>query len=128
MSGEYEKVDRTPVEIPTRLRLPQSRTDQIRAFIREEISRKAEAAGVETFEEADDIEPNEDEGELPFSPYELNELEPPAAVSSSGAPSQPSHPPAKQAVSERSEAAPADPARTKQVPQSTAEVPHGPVP
>lgn len=86
-SGEYEHLDTTPVEMPTRLRLPQSRTDQIRQFIREEISRKSAHEGQETFEEADDIEPD-DEGDLPLSPYELQELEPPASPSH-GSPAKP---------------------------------------
>ncbi|QXP44148.1 MAG: hypothetical protein [Arizlama microvirus] len=74
MNG-YEPVDNTPVEIPTRLRLPQTRTDQIRQFIREEISRAALNGGMETLEEADDIEPDDEEA-MPFSRYELQNLEP----------------------------------------------------
>lgn len=72
----YEQVDNTPVEMPTRLRLPQSRTDQMRAFIRQEMSRQAAETGHETFEEADDFEINEED--LPLTPYELMDLEPPA--------------------------------------------------
>lgn len=74
MNG-YEPVDNTPVEIPTRLRLPQTRTDQIRQFIREEISRAAHNQGIETLEESDDIEPD-DEDAMPYSRYELQNLEP----------------------------------------------------
>lgn len=72
----FEPVDNTPVEIPTRLRLPQSRTDQIRSFIRQELSRQALDQGHETFEEADDFEIDEEDS--PLSPYELHDLEPPA--------------------------------------------------
>lgn len=77
--AELERVDNTPVELPTRLRLPQSRTDQIRQFIREEMSRASASQGHETFEEADDVEPDDDD-HLPLSRYELLELEPPAPV------------------------------------------------
>lgn len=85
MSGEYEYLDTTPVEVPTRLKLPQSRTDQIRAFIRQELSMRAENQDHETFEEADDLEPD-DEEYLPFTPYELNELEPPVPIKNPIAP------------------------------------------
>ena len=74
---DFEPVDNTPVEIPTRLRLPQSRTDQIRAFIRAELSAQSQAQGHESFEEADDIEPDDEDG-LPYTPYELADLEPPS--------------------------------------------------
>lgn len=77
MQSDFEPVDNTPVEIPTRLRLPQSRTDQIRQFIRMELSRQADSSGHETFEEADDLEPDDD-GDMPLTRYELMELEPPA--------------------------------------------------
>jgi len=78
--SDFEPVDNTPVEIPTRLRLPQSRTDQIRQYIRAELSRQASDNSMETFEEADDIEPDDEEG-LPYTPYELSALEPPAPPS-----------------------------------------------
>lgn len=71
----YQTIDNTPVEMPTRLRLPQNRTDQIRQYIREEMSRAALDQGHETFEEADDLEPDDEEG-LPYTPYELSSLEP----------------------------------------------------
>lgn len=77
-SSDYEYPDNTPVEIPTRLRLPQSRTDQIRQFIREEMSRASSEQGHETFEEADDLEPDDDES-TPFTRYELMDLEPPVS-------------------------------------------------
>lgn len=110
MSGEYEHLDTTPVEIPTRLRLPQTRTDQIRAFIREELSRKAAHDGQESFEEADDIEPDDDEGALPYSAYEERDLEPPAF-------GQPGSPPAKPAVAVPAVGgAPADPAQPTSAP------------
>lgn len=73
--SDYEVPDNTPVAIPTRLRLPQTRTEQMRAFIRSEMSRMADDQGHETFEEADDLEPDDDEP-MPYSAYELHNLEP----------------------------------------------------
>jgi hypothetical protein len=72
---QLQTIDTTPVELPTRLRIPQNRTDQIRAYIREEISRASLNTGHESFEESDDIEPD-DGDEMPYSPFELHELEP----------------------------------------------------
>lgn len=72
----YQTLHTRRVEMPTRLRLPQSRTDQIRQYIREEMSRAAAHQGHESFEEADDLEPDDEEN-LPYTPYELRELEPP---------------------------------------------------
>lgn len=63
----YEYPDPTPVEMPTRLRLPQRQVDRVREIVRREMSRAAEAEGFESFEDADDFEI---EGEEPVSPYE----------------------------------------------------------
>jgi hypothetical protein len=71
----FQTIDDTPVEIPTRLRLPQNRTDQMRAFIRHEMSLAAQQQGQESFEEADDVEPD-DEEDMPLSRYEAMLLEP----------------------------------------------------
>lgn len=92
----YQRIDTTPVEIPTRLRLPQSRTDQIRQYIREELSRVAADQGHESFEEADDLEPD-DEVEEPLTKYELMDLEPPTPLQN-GVAAQP-QPPADPAAS-----------------------------
>lgn len=62
-----EHPDPRPVEIPTRLKLPQRQVDRVREIIRQEMSRKAEEGGYESFAEADDFDiPGED----PVSPYE----------------------------------------------------------
>lgn len=71
----YEIPDNTPVELPSRLRVPQSRVDQIRGYIREEMSRSAAKDQQESFEEADDF--NLPDGEDWFSPYEET-FEPPS--------------------------------------------------
>lgn len=55
----YEVPDPRPVEMPSRLRLPQNRADQIRSFIRSELSRQAEDQGHESFQEADDFDMEE---------------------------------------------------------------------
>lgn len=81
----YQTLDDTPVEIPTRLRLPQSRTDQIRQYIREEMSRAAADQGHESFEDADDFD-LDDEEDMPLSPYEIRMLEPPAPLQNGVAP------------------------------------------
>ncbi|AZL82755.1 hypothetical protein [Apis mellifera associated microvirus 48] len=85
----YQTLDDTPVSMPTRLRLPQSRTEQIRQYVREEMSRAAAEQGHESFEEADDFS-LDDEEDMPLSPYELAMLEPTPplqnGVSAEGAP------------------------------------------
>lgn len=63
-----EIMDSTPVAIPVRFRRELSLTEKIRDIIRNEASRAAEAAGFETFDEADDFD-CDDEYE-PLSPYE----------------------------------------------------------
>lgn len=64
----FEYPDPTPVEMPTRLKLPQRQVDRVRDIIRRELSAAAEAQGFESFDEADDFEL---EGEDPISPYEI---------------------------------------------------------
>lgn len=75
LDSDYSYPDNTPVEMPTRLKLPQSRVDQMRDFIRQELSRVAADKGMETFEEADDIEPDDEDFE-PLTRYEAMLLEP----------------------------------------------------
>lgn len=65
-------LDATPVELPTRLSMPVSRADQIREFIRHEVSMQASVQGHESFEEADDFSLDEDQ---PLTPYELAMLD-----------------------------------------------------
>lgn len=103
----YEIPDNTPVEMPTRLRLPQSRVDQIRQFIRQELSLQAEGDGYETFEEANDLEPD-DEDYQPLTAYELADLEPAAPED---------QPPASSGEPEGQR--PADPAASSEVPAPT---------
>jgi len=55
----YEIPDPTPVQMPTRLRLPQTRAAQIQGYIRAEMSRQAQENGQESFEEANDLDVDE---------------------------------------------------------------------
>lgn len=63
------------MELPTLQRPPDLR-EEMRRFIREEISKRAEEAGEPTFEEEDDFEINESEIDLGFSEYTLVDMAP----------------------------------------------------
>lgn len=54
-------VDNIPVEVPLEFREPPSIQDEIRRFIRIEMSRQAEESGFESFEEANDLEFSDDD-------------------------------------------------------------------
>lgn len=62
-----EHPDPRPIEVPSRLKMPQRQVDRVREIIRQEFSRRAMEDGKESFEEADDFDIP---GEEPFSPYE----------------------------------------------------------
>lgn len=79
----YEIPDNTPVELPTRLRLPPNRIYQMRQLVRAELSRAAAEQGHETFAEADDFDLPD--GEEWLSPYEET-FEPQIAESQGGEP------------------------------------------
>lgn len=66
----HEYLDDTPRALPLKFRR-QSFVDNMREFIRAELSRQAESQGEETFEEADDFY-IEDDDTLPRTPYELD--------------------------------------------------------
>lgn len=72
MLNEYgfEVPDNTPVEVPTRLRLPQTRASQIQAFIRAELSRQALDQGHESFDEANDLDVDDGSGDFGMTAYE----------------------------------------------------------
>lgn len=80
-SQMFDPVDPVPIEVPVEFAI-QSPEDRIRELIRSEMSRAAEVAGAETFEEANDLDFVEDEMEpvghaqfvdMAFDP-ELDEL------------------------------------------------------
>lgn len=66
----HEVVSDEPKALPVSMK-PRSHFDQIREFIRQEVSRQAVAEGKETFEEADDFEVGDDYD--PSSPWELSD-------------------------------------------------------
>ncbi len=68
-----EHPDPTPVELPAGYNHPLPLRDEMRRFIRDELSNAAASAGDETFEESDDFDCYEDEEML--SPYELTDLQ-----------------------------------------------------
>lgn len=64
-----EILDQTPRAIPLRALRNRNRTEDLRALVRQEMSRLAQEQGHESFEEADDFEVGDDFD--PDSPYEL---------------------------------------------------------
>lgn len=86
--------DQTPVEVPLRFTRPLSMQDEIRRFVRQELSNRAADDGAESFEEADDFEVDDDEDLA--SPYELMAEEP--AFKDGSDLTKPEPPPAKPVV------------------------------
>lgn len=67
----HEVLDATPVARPVGWSRPESLQEQIRRFVRNELSQHAAAQGHETWEEAEDFEVGDDYD--PRSPYELDD-------------------------------------------------------
>lgn len=65
--------DPRPMAVPAGYDRPLSLAEQIKRMVRIELSRSAEAEGLESFEEADDFDVPEDEGDF-VSPYEVREM------------------------------------------------------
>lgn len=65
--------DPTPIEVPVDFRAPPSLVDEIKRYVRAELSARADAAGEETFEEADDFWVDDDEHLS--SEYELTDMQ-----------------------------------------------------
>lgn len=70
MAGRFEIPDPNPLEVP--LFRPLSIHEEIKRFVRSEMSRQAQEQGQESFEEADDFDVGDDD-EIQ-SPYEMVEL------------------------------------------------------
>lgn len=66
-----ELPDPTPVELPFGAQRPESLQDMIRRLVRTDVSRAAEQAGAETFEEANDFEVEEDDAESSLTHHEV---------------------------------------------------------
>lgn len=101
--------DGIPVEIPLGMRRPETLNEMVARLIRNQASRAAAEAGMETFEEANDFEIEEDSAELMATRYEeMADEEPIARVpAGSAAPAPP--PDTKPAPSE---VKPSEPAAT----------------
>lgn len=69
-----ELPDQTPAAVPHGWERPLSLHEQIKRFIRSEMSMQAQLQGEESFEEADDFEVDEDPD--PLSQYEIVEAAP----------------------------------------------------
>jgi len=65
----HEILDDTPISLPLRFNRPPSKLDDLRAMLKI-VSREAQHAGQETFEEADDFDVGDDYD--PRSPWELS--------------------------------------------------------
>lgn len=63
--------DPRPVEVPVGLKRPLTLQEEIKRFVRSELSTRAAAEGVETFEEADDFELDEDPDLVHPTEYEM---------------------------------------------------------
>lgn len=85
--------DPTPVEIPTGVRTPLSLADEIKRYVRHELSIRADAAQYETFQEADDFDVEEDDVEDWVSPYEVLDLIPERHDRDGDPPGKPGDPP-----------------------------------
>lgn len=111
-----EDPDPTPVRLPIGQKRPPTLQDEIRRFIRDELSAVADNQGLGTFEEEDDFDVGDDEDI--FSPYELPEMQEEAEVTSySEEPSQP-EPPAEVGNEEPEEAPKEKPAPSVPAEQS----------
>lgn len=64
----HELPDPTPLRLPSGFRRPETLQEQVARLVRTQISREAEEAGYETFEEAEDFDVDDDFD--PSSPFE----------------------------------------------------------
>lgn len=65
----HEVPDPTPVEMPLGFKRPETLAEQVQRLVRGEISRRAQDAGEETFEDSEDFDVDGDDGD-PTTPYE----------------------------------------------------------
>lgn len=70
-SRGHEVLDQTPLEMPMQWHRPPTLEEQIKSFVRRELSMRADQAGQETFQEADDFDIDDDPID-PSSPWELH--------------------------------------------------------
>lgn len=67
--------DPRPVEVPLSFQRPPSLQEEIKRFVRLELSKRAASQELESFDEADDFDVD-DEDPLPVSAYEVREMVP----------------------------------------------------
>lgn len=67
--------DPTPIEVPVGFKRPPTIHEQIKMFIRREMSQTAAQQGLETFDEMNDFGNDEDDDILPTSPHEFSEAQ-----------------------------------------------------
>lgn len=65
----HELLDSTPIALPLDAKRPETLAQQIQRLVRTHISREAEEAGLESFEDAEDFDVGEEDFD-PSSPYE----------------------------------------------------------
>lgn len=86
------KMDTTPLALPVGMRQPPTLAEEVRRFVRQELSESASQAGSETFEEADDFT-EEDPDRLPLTPYELTAMQAEEPAGGYDPDSEPADPP-----------------------------------
>ena len=67
----HEVPDPTPVAMPAGFKRPETLAEQVQRLVRRDISYRAEALGLETFEDAEDFDVD-DENHDPSTPYETH--------------------------------------------------------
>ena len=73
---QKEAVDPNPIEAGVPQDRPLSLHDEMKRFIRDEVSHRMSEHGFESLEESDDFAvPDDDEGDEPFSRYELSDMQ-----------------------------------------------------
>ena len=90
--------DPTPLEAAVPFDRPLSLHEEMKRFIRDEVSARMSDHGIETLEESDDFNIDDDEAE-PFSPYQLSEMQEDAEFNpktEDGPPAEKDDPPVKE--------------------------------
>lgn len=71
-----DETDPRPVEVPTKLKRPETTDERIRRIIKEQISPHAVQQGLESFEESEDFDIEDDfESQMPLTKAEFQEMQ-----------------------------------------------------
>jgi hypothetical protein len=121
-----EKPDPIPIHIPGKTDAPLTLREEMRRFVREELSKSAEEVGAETFEESNDFEIEDDQVDLlsAYTVYDLAPEEPGTASDIEG--EAPTDPDQQQMPLEPSEELSATKPATAETPKE--DIPTHPVP